>query len=149
MVDDHETTSSPVVDHETENMSDKELVERLRRTYRKEYAPTGSSVGDISNRLRPFPILATELLFNPDGPAAADRIEALSAEVERLSTQNVALHDAYYSKTHHLSYAVIKEKNDQLETDVERLRKALISIRGWGVCKWSVSIARAALEDGK
>lgn len=57
-----------------------DLVQRLRRTYRKEYAPTGSTVGDISNRLRPFPILATEVLFNPDGLAAAERIEQLERE---------------------------------------------------------------------
>ena len=56
-----------------------DLVQRLRRTYHKEYAPTGSMVGDISNRLRPFPILATEVLFNPDGREAADAIEALRA----------------------------------------------------------------------
>ena len=61
-----------------------DLVQRLRRTYRKEYAPTGSMIGVISNRLRPFPILAAEVLFNPDGAAAADRIEALEAEIERL-----------------------------------------------------------------
>jgi len=54
-----------------------DLVQRLRRTYLKEYAPTGSMVGDISNRLRPFPILATEVPVNPDGHEAADRIEAL------------------------------------------------------------------------
>jgi hypothetical protein len=54
-----------------------DLVQRLRRTYRKEYAPTGSMCGDISNRLRPFPILATEVPVNPDGHEAADRIEAL------------------------------------------------------------------------
>ena len=59
---------------------DKALVQRLRRTYRKEFAVTGSTVGDISNRLRPFPILATEVLFNPDGTAAADRIEQLERE---------------------------------------------------------------------
>ena len=57
-----------------------DLVQRLRRTYRKEFAVTGSTVGDISNRLRPFPILATEVLFNPDGTAAADRIEQLERE---------------------------------------------------------------------
>ena len=61
-----------------------DLVQRLRRTYLKEYAPTGSMVGDISNRLRPFPILATELLFNPDGREAADAIEALQADKEKL-----------------------------------------------------------------
>jgi hypothetical protein len=57
-----------------------DLVQRLRRTYRKEFAATGSICGDISNRLRPFPILATEVLFNPDGTAAADRIEQLERE---------------------------------------------------------------------
>lgn len=61
-----------------------DLVQRLRRTYRKEYAPTGSICGDISNRLRPFPILASEVLFNPDGREAAERIEALEAENGRL-----------------------------------------------------------------
>jgi hypothetical protein len=61
-----------------------DLVQRLRRTYRKEFAVTGSTVGDISNRLRPFPILATEVLFNPDGREAAHRIEAQAAEIERL-----------------------------------------------------------------
>ena len=61
-----------------------DLVQRLRRTYRKEFAVTGSMFGDISNRLRPFPILATEVLFNPDGREAADRIEALEAKIERL-----------------------------------------------------------------
>ncbi len=61
-----------------------DLVQRLRRTYCKEYAPTGSMVGDISNRLRPFPILATEVPVNPDGHEAADRIEDLRAEIERL-----------------------------------------------------------------
>lgn len=61
-----------------------DLVQRLRRTYRKEYAATGPMFADNSNRLCPFPILATEVLFNPDGAAAADRIEALQAEVTRL-----------------------------------------------------------------
>ena len=61
-----------------------DLVQRLRRTYLKEYAPTGSMVGDISNRLRPFPILATKVLFNPDGREAADRIETLQADNARL-----------------------------------------------------------------
>ena len=49
---------------------------------------------------------------------AADLIETQAREIKRLTTQNAALYDAYYSKTHHLSYAVIKEKN-------ERLREAL------------------------
>lgn len=61
-----------------------DLVQRLRRTYRKEYAPTGSMCGDNSNKPFPFPILATEVLFNPDGCEAADRIEAQAAEIERL-----------------------------------------------------------------
>lgn len=60
-----------------------DLVQRLRRTYRKEYAPTGSIWGGISNQLHPFPTLATEVLFNPDGREAAERIEALEAEIEQ------------------------------------------------------------------
>ena len=63
-------------------MSD--LIQRLRRTYRKEYAPTGSMTGSIANYGRQFPLLATEVLINPDGPAAADEIERLTAEVQRL-----------------------------------------------------------------
>lgn len=58
-----------------------ELVARLRRTYRREYAPTGSTVGSIENRLRPFPILATEVPLNPDGPEAAAEIERLTAQL--------------------------------------------------------------------
>ncbi len=61
-----------------------DLVQRLRRTYRKEYAPTRSMCGDNSNKPFPFPILATEVPVNPDGHEAADRIEALTAEVEEL-----------------------------------------------------------------
>jgi len=57
-----------------------DLVQRLRRTYRKEYAPTRSMCGDNSNKPFPFPILATEVPVNPDGHEAADRIEALTAE---------------------------------------------------------------------
>jgi hypothetical protein len=57
-----------------------DLVQRLRRTYRKEYAPTGSMCGDNSNKPFPFPILATEVLVNPDGHEAADRIEQLERE---------------------------------------------------------------------
>lgn len=59
-----------------------DLVQRLRRTYRKEYAPTGSMCGDNSNKPFPFPILAAEVPFNPDGHEAANRIEALKAEIE-------------------------------------------------------------------
>jgi hypothetical protein len=63
----------------------KDLVRRLRRTYRKEFAATGSMFADNSNRLCPFPILAAEVLFNPDGTAAADLIQAQAAEIERLN----------------------------------------------------------------
>ena len=73
-----------------------DLVQRLRRTYRKEYAATGSMFGDISNRLRPFPILATEVLFNPNGREAADRIEAQAAEIERLRKEINRTHDKAY-----------------------------------------------------
>lgn len=62
-----------------------DLVQRLRRTYRKEFPVTGSMIADNSNRLRPFPILAAEVPFNPDGREAADRIEAQAAEIERLN----------------------------------------------------------------
>ena len=61
-----------------------DLVQRLRRTYRKEFPVTGSMIADNSNRLRPFPILAAEVPFNPDGHEAAERIEAQAAEIERL-----------------------------------------------------------------
>jgi hypothetical protein len=60
-----------------------DLVQRLRRTYRKEFPVTGSMIADNSTRLRPFPILATEVMFNPDGREAADRIEAQAAEIEQ------------------------------------------------------------------
>jgi len=40
--------------------------------------------GDNSNKPFPFPILATEVPVNPDGHEAADRIEDLRAEIERL-----------------------------------------------------------------
>ena len=55
-----------------------DLVQRLRRTYRKEFPVTGSMIADNSNRLRPVPILAAEVPFNPDGREAADRIEQLA-----------------------------------------------------------------------
>ncbi len=61
-----------------------DLVQRLRRTYRKEFPVTGSMIADNSNRLRPFPILAAEVPFNPDGREAADLIESQAAEIERL-----------------------------------------------------------------
>jgi hypothetical protein len=103
-----------------------DLVQRLRRTYRKEYAPTvDPTVADISNRLRPFPILAAEVLFNPDGKAAADRIEAQAAEIERLRE---ALHDCA----------------DDLESEIEARRGTVLertTERDLG----SVRKARAAL----
>ena len=71
-----------------------DLVQRLRRTYRKEYAPTGSMCGDNSNKPFPFPILATEVPVNPDGHEAADRIEALQAENARLQADNAKLREA-------------------------------------------------------
>lgn len=59
-----------------------DLVERLRRTYRKEFAPTGSMVA--TPRMVQSRLLSVDALFNPDGAEAADRIEALTAENERL-----------------------------------------------------------------
>jgi len=73
-----------------------DLVRRLRRTYRKEFAVTGSMFADNSNRLCPFPILATEVLFNPDGREAANRIEAQAAEIERLRVEAEAHYDRGY-----------------------------------------------------
>ena len=63
-----------------------DLVQRLRRTYRKEYVPTRSMCGDNSNKPFPFPILATEVPVNPDGHEAADRIEALTAALVEIRT---------------------------------------------------------------
>jgi hypothetical protein len=65
-----------------------DLVQRLRRTYRKEYAPTRSMCGDNSNKPFPFPILATEVPVNPDGHEAADRIEALTAALVKIREHN-------------------------------------------------------------
>lgn len=61
-----------------------DLVQRLRRTYRKEFAATGSMFGDTSNRLRPFPILATEVLFNPDGRDAAAMARHMALTVAKI-----------------------------------------------------------------
>lgn len=68
-----------------------DLVKRLRRTYRKEFAPTGSMVATprtVQSRL-----LSVDVLFNPDGVEAADRIEALTAENERLREALIRLRD--------------------------------------------------------
>jgi|LauGreDrversion4_2_1035121.scaffolds.fasta_scaffold838108_3 hypothetical protein len=90
-----------------------DLVQRLRRTYRKEYAPTRSMCGDNSNKPFPFPILATEVPVNPDGHEAADRIEALQAEIERLREEIARLRGpvTYYKKGYGPSdgYAAIQE----------------------------------------
>jgi hypothetical protein len=88
------------------------LVQRLRRTYRKEYAPTRSMCGDNSNKPFPFPILATEVPVNPDGHEAADRIEALTAENQRLLVSNEQWQVDY-------NEAVIDKL--ELETENERL----------------------------
>ena len=90
-----------------------DLVKRLRRTYRKEYAPTRSMCGDNSNKPFPFPILATEVPVNPDGHEAADRIEALTAENERLLVSNEQWQVDY-------NEAVIDKL--ELETKIKRLR---------------------------
>jgi hypothetical protein len=91
-----------------------DLVQRLRRTYRKEFAVTGSMFGDISNRLRPFPILATEVLFNPDGREAADRIEALIAENERL--------EALFTNSTYEAKAMMEEI-DRRGAEIQALRE--------------------------
>lgn len=68
-----------------------DLVERLRRTYRKEYVPTGSSVANPLDRLRPFPIAAVDLYHNPDGPEAADRIKQLEAALRIIVRETTAV----------------------------------------------------------
>lgn len=54
-----------------------DLIERLRATMRKEFQAPQSFVG------KPVPtainLLSVQALINPDGPDAADRIEALEA----------------------------------------------------------------------
>jgi hypothetical protein len=89
-----------------------------------------SRSGDLVERLRSRVSNREILLVDPPRPApdhlcheAADRIEALEAEVERLQTQNKALHDAYYSREHHLSYAVMKDERDAVKAENERLRR--------------------------
>lgn len=131
-----------------------DLVQRLRRTYRKEYAPTGSMCGDISNRLRPFPILATEVLFNPDGAAAADCIEQLEREKAVVS-------DLWeQQKEIALDYlADCNKAADRIETqaaEIERLREHLISaldtLKDAEVCNdecGPCNDALAALEQSK
>ena len=102
-----------------------DLVQRLRRTYRKEFAATGSMFGDISNRLRPFPILATEVLFNPDGAAAADCIEQLEREkavVSDLWEQQKEIALDYLNDCNKAA-----ERIETLEAEIERLREHLIS----------------------
>ena len=93
-----------------------DLVRRLRRTYRKKFAATGSMFADNSNRLCPFPILETEVLFNPDGREAADRIQAQAAEIERLNKSAECL-----AETRRLAVKDVAE----LEAEIERLREAL------------------------
>lgn len=62
---------------------DKALVERLRATMRKEFQAPQSSVGKPINYAgTATKLLSIEALINPNGPKAADRIEALSAENE-------------------------------------------------------------------
>ena len=96
-----------------------DLVQRLRRTYLKEYAPTGSMVGDISNRLRPFPILATEVLFNPDGREAADRIEALQAEHEQAAAEERAKIVAWLRSRDQLEDCYSELQDDWLSNRIE------------------------------
>lgn len=100
-----------------------DLVQRLRRTYRKEYAPTRSMCGDNSNKPFPFPILATEVPVNPDGHEAADRIEALTAENEALKKSGRALLNAKHKEA--AEAMLWFEEGQALTAENERLRKAL------------------------
>lgn len=120
-------------------MSD-DLVQRLRRTYRKEFPVTGSMIADNSNRLRPFPILATEVPFNPDGREAADRIQAQAAEIERLNKSAECL-----AESRRLAVKDVAE----LEAEIERLREALRDVIECDPCAYEATIARAALEQSK
>ncbi len=100
-----------------------DLVQRLRRTYRKEYAPTRSMCGDNSNKPFPFPILATEVPVNPDGHEAADRIEALTAENEALKKSGRALLNAKHKEA--AEAELWFEKGQALAAEVERWRGML------------------------
>jgi len=117
-----------------------DLVQRLRRTYRKEFAVTGSMFADISNRLRPFPILATEVLFNPDGRAAADLIQAQAAEIERLNKSAECL-----AETRRLAVKDLAA----LEAEIERLHRALLDVIECDPGAYEATIARAALEQSR
>ncbi len=100
-----------------------DLVQRLRRTYRKEYAPPRSMCGDNSNKPFPFPILATEVPVNPDGHEAADRIEALTAENEALKKSGRALLNAKHKEA--AEAELWFEKGQALAAEVERWRGML------------------------
>jgi hypothetical protein len=94
-----------------------ELVKRLRATYRKEHVPTGSTVGNLP--LVRNVILTTNVLYNPDGPKAADTIEAQAAEIERLERSRSAWEDEARRYAGNSEY---------WQTETERLREALESI---------------------
>lgn len=138
-----------------------DLVQRLRRTYRKEYAPTGSIAGDISNRLRPFPILATEVLFNPDGREAADRIEAQAAEISKWHTVTRAYLDrietlrAYNERLNKSAECLAETRRlavkdlAALEAEIERLHRALLDVIECDPGAYEATIARAALEQSQ
>ena len=98
-----------------------DLVQRLRRTYRKEYAATGPMFADNSNRLCPFPILATEVLFNPDGAAAADRIE----EMDRHLTMSGKVSKALSERIE-----VLEAENKRLRERVKRVENNNRELRG-------------------
>jgi hypothetical protein len=106
-----------------------DLVQRLRRTYRKEYAATGSMFGDISNRLRPFPILAAEVLFNPDGKAAADRIEALTDENSKLAAGSCDVEGGKVGDEHGHFYCTLQKKVEAQAAEIERLREKINDIK--------------------
>jgi hypothetical protein len=68
------------------NMSD-ELVKNLRSTY---HATTPRKINTISAGQKVAHTVAPAVIYrNPDGPAAADEIERLTAEVKRLDHSTI------------------------------------------------------------
>lgn len=99
-----------------------DLVKRLRGTYRKEFAPTGSMVATprtVQSRL-----LSVDVLFNPDGAEAADRIEALTAENERLRVQLADLANTINIVGSHYHKAQVAL--DDLVLDVKKRARAAL-----------------------
>ena len=78
-----------------------DLVERLRRTYPDYYNPARASTGTAISPASM--LLVRKRLLNPDGPEAADHIEALEAEVERLREELAAAYIKLSGTVQHAS----------------------------------------------